>query len=482
MEYHFDINELEDSVAKVLRYSQSFDDNNLDGIPIILKDWFNNKKFFIDHMDGRLIYQFDQPVSFELDESAKREKLEHFAEDVDSHYNNWPLRQFLDSLRIDDFYNNRTSIEYTIGVDEDIVIPKNFKVVKAFKFFEKNAEILKQLQSEASRIIQENVVSGYLCFSVHPLDFLSASENVHNWRSCHALDGDYRTGNLNYLMDSNTVICYLRAEKMAKLPHFPEDIQWNSKKWRVWLFFSDDRSMLFAGRQYPFAANQGLELIKNNFLSPLTFGTYGPFYTDKLKKFQETSYNSIFRISPPMVPVGSTMRALNELIIDGEQTFHYNDLLHSSCYDPIYSYRIGSSFWHSEGLTGCTDKDKTKFHIGATCPCPICGQENIAFGEIMACYSCEDDYQLSDDDSYEVCDICGRSAYYEDMIDLELSDQRVCPTCFAREAVRCQDCGTADVPELVKYVPEDGRCLCPGCRNRVLKKTINLIENIKFTI
>ena len=485
MEYNFDIEEIKDQVAAVIGCSQGFQNiiNKKLNVKPLIDKWLNSKKYFIEKLDGNLIYELPWSVSFELDEKSKRNRLETFTGMVDSHYGNYLLYLFLAGLNPDDFYNNKTSKEYRI-VDGDnvIIIPENFKVVKAFKFFVENKELLHKLQSEASELIQENIVTGRLCFSVHPLDFLSASENVHNWRSCHALDGDYRTGNLNYLMDSNTVICYLRAEKMAKLPHFPENIQWNSKKWRVWLFFSDDKSMLFAGRQYPFEANRGLELIKNNFLSPLTFGTYGPFYTDKLKKFQETSYNSIFRISPPMVPVGSTMRALDELIIDGEQTFHYNDLLHSSCYDPIYSYRIGSSFWHSEGLTGCTDKDKTKFHIGAACPCPICGQENIAFGEIMACYSCEDDYQLSDDDSYEVCDICGRSAYYEDMIDLELSDQRVCPTCFAREAVRCQDCGTADVPELVKYVPEDGRCLCPECKNRVLKKTINLIENIKFTI
>ena len=28
-------------------------------------------------------------------------------------------------------------------------------------------------------------------------DYLSLSENAFNWRSCHALDGEYRAGNLS---------------------------------------------------------------------------------------------------------------------------------------------------------------------------------------------------------------------------------------------------------------------------------------------
>ena len=42
-------------------------------------------------------------------------------------------------------------------------------------------------------------MEGYLYLSIHPLDYLSISETNHGWRSCHALDGEYRNGNLSYL-------------------------------------------------------------------------------------------------------------------------------------------------------------------------------------------------------------------------------------------------------------------------------------------
>ena len=67
------------------------------------------------------------------------------------------------------------------------------KITRALKFpFLKEIpqKLLDTFQTKMSMILQENCVSGRLCISVHPLDFISSSENTYNWRSCHALDGN----------------------------------------------------------------------------------------------------------------------------------------------------------------------------------------------------------------------------------------------------------------------------------------------------
>lgn len=138
------------------------------------------------------------------------------------------------------------------------------KIIRAFKYFCEDKEILNEIQSIASMMIQNDKVSGILCMSVHPLDFLSVSENAHNWRSCHALDGEYRAGNLNYMADNSTVICYLKSTHKAQLPNFPEDVKWNSKKWRMLLFFDNYYDTMMAGRQYPFTENSLLLYIKRS--------------------------------------------------------------------------------------------------------------------------------------------------------------------------------------------------------------------------
>ena len=470
-EYNFDIEQLEQDVAKVLRYSQGFHDITLSGVSKIIKEWFDNKKFFIDHMNGKLIYQLDKPVSFELDEKAKREKLERFAEETDDHYNNHRLSNFLYNLKTSDFYENKTSEEYRcLGFNRhELSIPKNFKVVKAFKFFEQDEDKLKQLQSEASRIIQENVISGYLCFSVHPLDYLSLSENVHNWRSCHALDGEYRSGNLNYMVDPTTIICYLRADKQAILPHFPEDVLWNSKKWRVLLFLSNDRTMMFAGKPYPFSAKHGLQLIRST-LPTLNLGYWSDWRNSMVNSLTDELSHSTYYFTR-MIPLGSELRRFDKVVKDGPDTYHFNDLLRSSTYAPIWSYRRRMhDYWDVDGPnnTGCSDH-RTKVIVGKSCPCPICGSDVIAYTDSMLCSSCASKYDLIPEDYYE-CEMCGSMTHNDDLIYLDYSRISICPDCYNRETVKCQECGILDLPEQVKYHDDDTRCLCPACWEEAQKQ------------
>ena len=459
MEYNFDIKKIEEDVRKVLWCSQGFP-SDLPGVSDILDQWLKNKETFINHMNGNLIYQTDDLVSFELDDNAKRDKMDRFADLIEEHYENYGLSNFIHLLSTNDFYQNRTSQVYVTNM-ADVLVPKNFKVVKAFKFFVDDKNILKQLQSEASRIIQENVISGYLCFSVHPLDYLSISENVHNWRSCHALDGDYRTGNLNYMVDRSTVVCYLRAEKQAVLPHFPEDVLWNSKKWRTLFFFSMDKTMIFAGRQYPFTANKGIDLIKDKILPTLNFGEWTSWKNTFIKTYKDNLSNKYFNFEK-MIPVGNTLRSFSDVVSDESDTYQFNDLLRSSYYSPIWAYRKKSRYFWDQDNTGCSSKN-TFFKIGDRCPCPICGDGIISYPNIMLCPKCTREYNYNENDDYCECEVCGSMTYFDDMYDLEFSGARVCPNCYRTATAQCQECGIQDLTDIVKYHEGDSRCLCPEC-------------------
>lgn len=196
------------------------------------------------------------------------------------------LYYFLEQLEVGDFFNNLTSKDYTVYRAETntyVNIPKGQKVLKSFKYFI-DGDKLKLLQQEASMLIQQNCVTGHLCLSIHPLDYLSISENTFNWRSCHSLDGDYGAGNLEYMADKSTVVCYLKADKNAILPHFPEHIPWNNKKWRCLLFFDDYCEFVMMGRQYPFFTESSLTKI-TSLLRECGFGIWTKWYNDYLDKF-----------------------------------------------------------------------------------------------------------------------------------------------------------------------------------------------------
>lgn len=467
--YNFDIEEIKQLVESVIRESQMYN-----GIPInvdqIIEKWLEAKSSFIEGLKGNLIYQSEEIVSFHLDKKSRQERLEKFADLIDTHYKNGLLSEYLYEIETEEFYNNKTESEYKFydfDKEVEVIVPANIKVVKSFKFFETDPQKLAKMQNEASRLIQEDVVSGYLCYSVHPLDFLSASENIHNWRSCYALDGEYRTGCLNYLMDSSTVICYLRStDDNVILPHFPKDVPWNSKKWRVWLFFSNDQFMFLTGRQYPFSNNLGLNYIKDNILPNVGMGEWGKLYNRSVSEINDEYNRPIFSFSYPLFPVNETLKSIQDLMIEKKHVHAYNDVLRSHHYHPSYAYKIfPHQIWAPD--TGYTNK-KTKFYVGDACPCPICGIDYIDGSDILACQSCMEEYNLRDIGGYYYCDCCGTSVPLDSLYQLTISGDQVCYNCYEREVVCCQLCSATDMPDVISYY--NGMYLCPNCREKEKNK------------
>jgi hypothetical protein len=335
-----------------------------------------------------LIYEYPEPVTFELDKKAKQKAIKAFADKVYELYRNDDLVEFILDNQ-EDFFGNILTKDY-----KDV--PKGIKLIKAFKYFEKDENALKDVQNMASQIIQEDKVTGTLCLSIHPLDFLSTSENAHNWRSCHALDGEYRAGNLAYMGDYSTIIAYLKSSKgdTYKLPNFPDDVPWNSKKWRALIFFSDRKDIIFAGRQYPFASDTAMDFIKDKILAPYIY-EYTDWETDKITSMQVAGHNIPII---PSIPVGNKIQTLNDLIVDAypeddpvsyDDTLFYNDLKRSTCYDPMYAYRLRRGYLFNEIFVHADEK----FHIGKDVKCFKCGRRSISSSESMVCSNCYDDWE-----------------------------------------------------------------------------------------
>ena len=136
---------------------------------------------------GELIYEFPQKVNFELGPKEKNMRIDEFISTLQGRYDNYDLAMFVEKMK-EGFFDNEVPFDYTL--DNGQKISKGMKLVKAFKYFEEDKSLLTDMQNHASRIIQEDRIEGTLCLSVHPLDFLSNSENDSNWRSCHSLDGE----------------------------------------------------------------------------------------------------------------------------------------------------------------------------------------------------------------------------------------------------------------------------------------------------
>ena len=382
------LNEIKSSVKDVVSYSQGIENPKVDEL---IDNWYQAKKNIIALFGGKLIYTFPEKVVFHLDEKEKKARLSEFIASVEDRWDNVELADFIAKFE-NNFFENLTFEDYVIPSSGKI-IKKGTKIIKAFKFFEEDKIVLDDLQTQASMLIQDDKVEGYLSFSVHPLDYLSSSENNYNWRSCHSLDGEYRAGNLSYMLDSSTIVVYLSSKEKTILPNFPDSVSWNSKKWRVLFFLSDDWNMLFAGRQYPFASKHGINIVLNYF-SKLFDTTYYKCWEDYRISSVNLNTNSLSLIGD-YVPVGRKLIALNQLITDAkskenEEALHYNDLLYSTVYKPIYAYSFEKNY-HFSPPTGTTNSE-TKFFIGGVPKCLRCGKEEVMHSGTMQCQECFDIY------------------------------------------------------------------------------------------
>lgn len=404
MVFNEKIRKIQEQFELVIHYSQEIPKvpgQRFVNTDSLFEEWLEAKRDFIEAFGGKLIVELPGKVTFELSQEEKIKRVKDFLTAVDCNYENPDLARFID-IQKSGFYENKVVEDFEYNGEK---IPKGMKVIKAFKFFEKNPKKLENLQNAASMLIQEDKITGVLCLSVHPLDYISASENCHSWHSCHALDGDYRAGNLSYMVDKHTIMCYLRADNCNYiLPDFPSEVPWNSKKWRVWIHLSDSWDIMFAGRQYPFTSNIGLNLAKKELIEPTLNVQFTDFTNQyltggiKLKmegenflpSFEEDLFDKYMVINSKAVP-------LQDVIVDAPGSLDFNDLLRSSCYVPQYAYRVkqvthwywGDSHYRTVVHNTYDESDRIvpKFRIGGRVSCVMCGNQ-LDYSGSFVCDEC----------------------------------------------------------------------------------------------
>lgn len=445
---------LKKQVHDVLQYSQHLPEVKTDNI---VDEWALAKKEIIeDVFDGKLIWEYPEKVIFHLSPEEREYKVVKMLDKMYYLFSDFGEYELYDTIakfigrNTVSFFDNKVSDNTGCDIKK---VPIGMKLGKALGYFIENPELLDAVQTDISRCIQEDKIEGRLCLSVHPLDYLSSSENTHNWRSCHALDGEYRAGNLSYMLDSSTIICYLKSEEDAKLPNFPEHIPWNNKKWRVLLFLSDNWEVIFASRQYPFSSQTGLDHLLHIFSNLIRGKSMYSNWRSELLTKMTTEDGYSYNLRSKYIVVRGEFIELPNMVEDADGSMHFNDLLKSSCYTPQYVVHNDTTYAPS--------LKHEKVHIGSSCPCIYCGESDIDLDDAMICCDCDRELGYSDNDDYFYCDCCGRREFREDGYWVE--DMFVCDHCFNTEVITCDQCGEAYFEENIEREETTGRYLCKWC-------------------
>ena len=253
----------------------------------ILRFWNENKQFLFELFGNELILEKEVNIKYpeeilleEMEDILHQEdkfisKMYDFIYELPTEFNS--LYKLLDPENlIHNVYNGDTlKLPYTSenGTIKHLVIPKGCKIIKILSKIAHifNLDSFEEFRLKHSMVLNKKTFKGTICLSIHPLDYMTMSDNDCDWDSCMSWknEGDYRLGTVEMMNSPYIVVAYLKSKTNMDL--FDDGTtEWNNKRWRQLFMVSD--KMMFGIKGYPYnddiltntVLDYLLELFNNN--------------------------------------------------------------------------------------------------------------------------------------------------------------------------------------------------------------------------
>jgi len=232
-------------------------------------------------------------------------------------------------------------------------------------FFKTLRNYVEYYRLRHSQALNTTTLEGDLCLSIHPLDYITASDNNYGWESCMTWTreddpGEYRLGTVEMMNSPIVVVAYLEGDR----PYYPinDGRTWSNKRWRE--FFIVDRDIISSIRGYPYQS-ENLERLIVNKLAAMAEAAGYPTYLSLEEKMD------------PIVGGCPTYFETNNMYNDAQ---YYKQIYRASS-DPT---------WKADEHT---HNEYRSINYSGVAICPICGAEfnrNTDESEILVCEDCED--------------------------------------------------------------------------------------------
>lgn len=312
-----------------------------------LAAWAQNKKHIFELFGNSL--KIEMPVETQLPYTLVKEKLKTFLEEEFAESKYSIIKVFLRAVAAEEIGGNVLMHDFQMF---DTPFKKGMKISKCFRHLIKK-EWLDEANIKYSMFLQSLKAKGTAVLSIDPIDFLTMSANNSGWRSCHAPDGEYRTGQVAYMMDETSVISYVKASEDCTLP---DGTVHANKIWRQICLINPNNTYALQARQYP-AVNDANSL------------TVGKMLTEAIEKWTGEEYKRHESNS------GDRVYYDLQDSHDGSRHLYYNDIEHSA-FETGYMI-IPASFERENFVdqVGKADKKYPLAVVGDDVPC-LCGCGN----------------------------------------------------------------------------------------------------------
>lgn len=253
-----------------------------------------------------------------------------------------------------------------------------------------------------SLALNQKVLTGDLCLSIHPLDYMTMSDNAEGWDSCMSWenDGEYKQGTVEMMNSPCVVVGYLASEHNTIGWWGSNGEEWNSKKWRS--LFIVDKDFIINVRSYPYDNNNLVKEVIKEIAKLAGWGDVEPQKYDYLEKYEEHRHKR--------VPVVINDR---EVAIDFCTQAMYNDFgcNHFIALNPNETKSIINYDYNYSGHSMCMWCGGTDYEVS------IGTREGEKY---LVCAECEDSFE---------CTWCGDRANAEH-IYTTADGNRVCQYCW----------------------------------------------------
>lgn len=425
--------------------------------------WAESKKHLYHLLGGNLIYKF--PISFEKPAGQTERELEDLLRPVTSRFilkyqdkidhspviaeclreNRSLITDFGSLVWLATFTLDKIPVTIKIkpeGFRQTLQLQAGMKPIRALQriisYFgwQDLQEDFEKFRVQHSLICSDKKITGNLCLSIHPLDFMTMSDNDSNWTSCMSWKnkGCYHLGTVE-MMNSNNVICgYIEASEdwdfSGGKAKGDEAWQWNNKKWRQLFYVTNEIAV--CGKAYPYQHKD-----------------FSVAALDKIKELSEQNLHRTytFGIEPyrDMLHIGSNYRMnKNRKWIRYNKTKKHNILFDTNgMYNDMFNDHDGSKdiYWCYRNKV----KKNTIICYSGKAACACCGDRVLIEGDLEANYdgAYNDRYNgvgsvlCKECKSDRKCSHCGK----EGIRVIKFNYDKYCPDCAARLLKVCPSCG-----------------------------------------
>lgn len=303
---------------------------------------------------------------------------------------------------IADLVSYKPLAENRISYDMEINDWKFTKGTKTIKIIAKIAKSLKiglepdedgisdfeYFRRRHSLALNTKKLFGNLCLSIHPLDYMTMSDNSNGWSSCMSWEeaGEYRMGTVEMMNSPCVVVAYLASEDET-LPI--SGYNWNSKKWRS--LFIVDPNFIANVKAYPY---ENENLTKEVMKKLAELAGWAPQEPDEYSVYNESDEESY----------------INDKLI----RLYFNT-------DKMYNdFGSTTSFLLINPEYGEPELINIDYNYSGEAECMACGGTEVSREDTLFCEKC---------DPSASCMCCGEYCCEEDLITLG-DGMEVCSDCF----------------------------------------------------